>query len=261
MKIVGLRVDIDTVRDAEALPALLELLKKYEAKATFFAAAGYDRVGMNIVKYIGKPRELIEKMPLKRYGLKNLLLSVVHPAQLQEHPNLKRIIEDEHELGLHGYEHHEWANNLNKSSRTEIRKKIETGCKLFREAFKSKPASFASPGFKATANFLLAIEGFKFKYSSDFLCGDFLYGDSVFEKPFYPVVSGRELSTLQVPVTLDFEDVQFIDLFRKKLNDGNLLTFYLHPHATLFKNKIFEQVLETYGTKFRTFAEVAEEWE
>jgi len=51
---MGLRVDVDSIADAQAVPELLDILKKYESKATFFITTGPDETLRNFSHYTGK---------------------------------------------------------------------------------------------------------------------------------------------------------------------------------------------------------------
>lgn len=239
-KYVGLRVDIDTVKDAEVLPVLLEILDEYDLKATFFVTTGRDNLAKNLKNY-RNPLRLIKKIP--QYGLTSVLYSLILKREVQESRNLNLILDKGHELGLHGYDHYTWMNYPDSFTKERIRDFISNGCERVEKAFGCYPNSFASPGFKTNSSFLSVLEAFRFKYSSDFIG----------EKAFYPEINGKRMKTLQVPVSMrsfgELEDKGLGDkqIFEVTIEAFSRLEFfvlYLHPsYEPIFKRLLLERVL------------------
>ncbi|MCZ7406587.1 MAG: polysaccharide deacetylase family protein [Candidatus Methanoperedens sp.] len=186
---VGVRVDIDTVRDAMMLPTTLELLENHGIRASFFVTTGLDETYRNFRHYLN-PLKLISGNTLRRYGF-SMFSGLLARKDVQSSRELNMILDHGHELGLHGYNHYEWMNNLDNKSREEISGWISKGCELFEKAFGYYPECFAAPGFRTNAVFLEVLDGFGFRYSSDFMG----------VKPFYPDLNGMKLRTRQVPVS------------------------------------------------------------
>ncbi len=234
----GLRVDVDSIADALELPALLDILERYESRATFFIATGSDDTFRNVWHYTGKK---IFNLPFRRYsmGFFHGLLN----RHVESHRNLKMLIDTDHEIGLHGYRHYEWMNLLHKKSKEEISNMISKGCELFEREFGFTPISFASPGFRDGDQYLLALDEFGFDYSSDF------YGDRI----FYPEINGRRLETIQVPVSmpspgeLGADDSAILTKI-KELCKSEYFVFYIHPsYEPVFKKNLLEQILNIVG--------------
>lgn len=245
---VGLRVDIDCIADAMAIPQLLEILEKYSSKATFFITTGPDETLRNAIHYSGKK---FFNIPLKRYlpGFSRCLFK----KNVEAHSDLKLLLDSGHEIGLHGYRHYEWMNFLNKKSKEDISEMISKGCDLFEQVFGYSPRCFASPGFKTSDHFLLALDEFGFKYSSDF------YGDKV----FYPEVNKNLLMTAQIPVSIPSlcelpENENKILLKIKELCSSKYSVFYIHPSCDpIFRKSLFEKIL-TFSGGTRTLLEIYE---
>lgn len=267
---VGLRVDIDAIGDVKAIPALLDVLRERNVKATFFVSMGPDKSGRNIFRYLSKPRSLIMGKSLKRYGFKNLILGLIHPREIQENcEDLIGIMEGGHELGLHGYDHYNWTRRLCRMNKEEIRAIIQKGYELFEGVFGTPPKSFASPGFKTSPEFFSVLDSFGFRYSSD------LIGDT----PFYPVIGGERLKTLQIPISMrsigelvmeGVEDEVIIQIFQqcyeKAIETQRFFTFYIHPSYELsFKPELLNRVIEIIASdervKMGTFDQVAKRQE
>ena len=78
--------------------------------------------------------------------------------------NIELILEKGHELGLHGYDHYTWLNNLDSFTEGQIRDFISHGCERIEKAFGFYPKAFAAPGFKTNPNFIAVLDDFRFKY-------------------------------------------------------------------------------------------------
>ncbi|MDO8726600.1 MAG: polysaccharide deacetylase family protein [Candidatus Methanoperedens sp.] len=235
---MGLRVDVDSIADAMAVPELLDLLKKYHSKATFFITTGPDETLRNISHYTGKN---LLSIPLKRY-IPGFFQSIIR-RNVESHQALQVLINSGHEIGIHGYRHYEWMNFLHKKNIAEISNMIETGCKLFEKVFGIPPRSFSSPGFTTSKEYLLALDDFDFDYSSDF------YGFH----PFNPQVGDKKFGTLQLPVTipspceLQDDDEKIIRNIRELCKKDHFI-LYIHPSCELlYRRELLESILECAG--------------
>ena len=242
MKYAGLRVDIDGVKDAELLPLLLDMLNRQGIKATFFLTSGPDNTAWNMRHYVN-PLNLIRRRAFKRYGL-HMLNGLLFKREVLKSKNIDLILDNGHELGLHGYDHYNWMNHLDSKSMEEIGALISCGCDLFEQAFGFYPKSFASPGFKMNSSFLSVLDDFGFSYSSDFIA----------ERAFYPEIGGKVCRTLQIPVSMrsigeqeesGLSDNQILKAVMDRLSRSSPFVFYCHPsYEPVFKPALMERVLK-----------------
>lgn len=257
-KVGGVRVDIDSIGDIDALPATLDLLDECEVKASFFVAMGPDKTGRNLPKYLKEPWTLGKVRPM-RFGFRNLIRGLVSPACMQDYRAALYAIEKRgHEVGLHGYDHYRWM----KTNGEEVGPLIEEGCTLFREVFKSAPRSFASPGFTVNREILRKIDDFNFDYSSDF----------IYKEPSYPTLEGEKFNTLQIPVCIksvgEFgmdgsNDGKILQTFKRELGTRRFFTFYFHPsYEVKFRLELLEEIIRLVQkeAEILTFAKIAEKW-
>lgn len=235
---MGLRVDVDSIADAMAVPALLDLLKNFDSKATFFITTGPDQILMNVSHYAGKN---LLNIPLKRY-IPGFFHSILR-HNVESHPSLGILINSGHEIGLHGYRHYEWMNFLHKKNMVEISNMIETGCKLFEKEFGASPRSFSSPGFATSEEYLFALDNFGFDYSSDF------YGFH----PFYPQVRDKKFDTIQLPVRipslgeLQGNGEKILGTI-KELSEKDHFILYIHPSCELlYRKELLKNILGCAG--------------
>ncbi len=234
---IGVRVDIDSVRDAQLVPEALELLRNHGIKATFFVTTGVDESYRNFKNYLN-PLRIFSNRAIQRYGM-SAFTGMLNKKEVQRAKVLNMIHLEGHELGLHGYNHYNWMNNLDGVSTEQIKSWISRGCERFKKAFGHRPACFAAPGFKTTPNFLSALDDFGFNYSSDYR------GD----RPFYPRFNGSNYTTPQIPVTLALGETskyQLSDLKKRMNEEYNLL--YFHPSdLRVIPESVLEPIFDMIG--------------
>ncbi len=244
---ICIRVDVETVNCLlRGVPNLLELFDKYSFKATFFVPMGPDCLGRNF-----KTSDLtryLRLVPLKKFGLKNLLYGLLlPPPEMGKHRSeLTSIAEHGHEVGLHGYNHAEWARSLHLPQQ-DTEKMFLKGYNEFTEIFGKRPKAFSSPEFKTTEHILSMLDRY-----------DFLYGsDSRRQTPFWPKNERRTFETLQVPVTMpNLEELSWRGMsdrealkhvyseLEKKIEFGGLAVFLIHPsYEGLWKRSLFSALL------------------
>ena len=251
---ICIRIDIDTIRDTQVLPTILEILNEFNIPATFFVTTGPDTTFKNYKNYLN-PIKLLKNNAIKQHGIKQMFRGLLHKQQVQISKNVRSILENNHELGLHGYHHYNWINTLHQKNPDEIKKWISKGCELFEHEYGSRPMSFASPGFTTSPVFLEALDDFKFEYSSDFRGKD----------AFYPTTGSRKLSTLQLPVAersfgeLEQEGLSEDEIYNRFKNDldnaNDFFIFYMHPsYEPIIKKHLLVRVLEyiTANNNFET---------
>jgi undecaprenyl phosphate-alpha-L-ara4FN deformylase len=244
---IGVRVDVDTVRDAKMLPHTLELLREREIRASFFVTTGVDETYRNYKNYLN-PARLLFSGAIQRYGM-DIFTGLLSKMAVQDTPEIGLILDEGHELGLHGVDHFWWMNNLGGVGREEISSQISRGSDLFEGAFGFQPRCFAAPGFKTSADFLSALDDFDFKYSSDFIGHEF----------FYPSNNGTTFKTMQMPVSLDLErhdEGEARDKLKNQMASGYSV-FYFHPSSEpVFRRELLEEALDLVSGSAKPLGEM-----
>jgi peptidoglycan/xylan/chitin deacetylase (PgdA/CDA1 family) len=193
-RIVGLRIDVDTLRGFEkGVAPLIELLRHFNIKATFFIVTGYDnplRAIPRIITERGFVRRLLTLQSSFRYKSLSLM------TRLPFRESIRMIQDNGHEIGLHGNHHFIWQQQMKNWSTDRIQMDMSRAGENFRLHMDFCPLSFAAPGWVTTSEFFLAEEAFHFEYCSD------TRGIA----PFYPRIGKKVLRTLQIPVTLQTLD-------------------------------------------------------
>jgi undecaprenyl phosphate-alpha-L-ara4FN deformylase len=195
---LAIKVDVDTwIGLQQGVPNLLALFQCHAVPASFFIAFGPDNSG-KALRRVFKPG-FLQKMwrtnPLRIYGLKTLLCGTFLPPPIigEMAPELLREVVDQgHELGIHGYDHVLWQDRLERMGEAAVTREIERASASYAKALKTAPQSFAAPGWQANRVSLAVQDRQRFLYCSD-TRGAF---------PFLPSMQGHTYQTLQIPTTL-----------------------------------------------------------
>lgn len=197
-----IRVDVDTrIGLKEGVPRLLDLFRRNALCASFFVSFGPDNTGRALrrLKRFDFWVKMLRTNPLRLYGLRTLLsgtlLSPV-PVAEGEPEVLQSILAGGHELGIHGYDHVHWQDDLENMDERDIEAELYQAKEIYERLIGTAPLSSAAPGWKCTAKSLAVQDRLGFLYASD------ARGSC----PFFPLDDGRAFKTLQIPTTLPTMD-------------------------------------------------------
>lgn len=219
-KIIGLRIDVDTFRGtAKGVPKLCELLKKHDVRGTFYFSVGPDNMGRHLWRLL-KPKFLWKMLRTNAaglYGPEIVLMGTAWPGlKIGKYLSgtIRQAFDAGHEIGFHAWDHHRAQSKLHRMTPQELHDELSRGITLLTSIINQMPVSSAAPGWIANDNLLLAKSKYPFLFNSD--CrGDY---------PFYPIVSGKVIKQLQIPVTLPTYDEA---LGRNNVNNDNYNDFQL----------------------------------
>ena len=194
-----LRVDVDFAFGLRrGVPFLLRLFEELGIRATFCVVMGPDT--------LSRHRSRVSKngylRRLRKFGIRNLACHV-GPALLRSRITpatvgmgnkrlLEKIIEDGHELSIHGYDHADWADRCREYTAEETRYQVDAAVGEFRKMFGDRDWAWVSPNWRCNAHLFDYLDAKGIAYSSDTRgC-----------EPFYPKFGSREFRVLQLPVSL-----------------------------------------------------------
>lgn len=249
-KIIYLRVDVDfSVGLKKGVPFLLDVFKKRGIEATFFVVMGPDTLWRHLFKmkstnYRRRISSFNTVKLLFYFGpavLKSLLLHVT--VGRGNAKALQQIVLGGHELGIHGYDHAEWATGCYEFTQSETEFQMDKAISQFEEYFPSREWAWAAPNWKCNSHMLNYLDEHGIHYSSD------LRGCS----PFFPVLEGRRGSHIQFPINLPclHEMIQahvpkdkIFDVFSKCL-DKSYNLFCIHDYYEgLMQRKLFVDLID-----------------
>jgi undecaprenyl phosphate-alpha-L-ara4FN deformylase len=234
---VALKVDVDTwIGLKEGVPRLLALFRHYAVPASFFIAFGPDNSGKALRRIF--KRGFLHKMwrtnAVRIYGVKTLLCGTLLPPPIigdMAPELLQAVVDDGHELGIHGYDHVLWQDRLQDLGEAGITNEIERAVASYVKTLKISPQGFAAPGWQATDASLVVQDRQGFLYCSD--------TRGVF--PFLPRIHGQTFQTLQIPTTLPTLDEvlgldgmhgeQVNDVFLSQLRSDRLNVHTIHAEV------------------------------
>jgi peptidoglycan/xylan/chitin deacetylase (PgdA/CDA1 family) len=193
-----LRVDVCTYRGLrDGVPGVLDVLKRAKARATFYVTFGPDASGLALLKLLN-PKfalKMVRTKAASTYGWATAFYGTLLPSPLVGAglPDTVRRIRDEgHEIGAHGWDHRRWQDRLPKYDAARLKDEFAKMMEAYRSVLGAAPASFAAPAW------LLTRDLFDLEQTSGVRFGS----DTRGRYPFYPIFEGKRGAVPQYPVTL-----------------------------------------------------------
>lgn len=196
---IGLRIDVDFACDLRSgVPYMLDFLRDFAMKATFFVAIG-GHTGPRR-PWLGRLLKADYWRRYRRLGLWRILTRMGPPSILAAGDRLRRsasilhrIVEEGHELGLHGYDHAWWADHVWTAERAELEAEIDRACDALRDATSLETRAWASPNWRTNEHVIEILHSHGAPYLSECWGRD----------PFVTVTGTcREVALPHLPITL-----------------------------------------------------------
>lgn len=196
---VMLKLDVDThegLRDGG--PNLLDLFGEFGIKASAFFTFGPDNSGQVIRRIFTKKgflRKMLRTRATSVYSKRTMLYGTLlkAPPVAEAFPEILRGYEAAgHEVGIHGYDHVNWHDKLDRMGRDKIRDIFGKASASYEEILGHSAETCAAPGWKVNADSLHVQD------EAGIICAS----DTRGETPFRPVIGGVKFRALQVPTTL-----------------------------------------------------------
>ncbi len=262
------KVDIDTYEGIlYGLPRLRKFFAQEKIQATFFITFGPDFSGRAIFRVL-KKKGFLEKMirtgGVKMYGWRTILSGLLLPPHwvgLSQQRELRKLVDDGHEVGIHSWDHTLWHDYLPYMSLMKIESEIQKSWEAFYGIFGFEPRSMAAPGWMITPKAL---------YLED-MAGLLYASDSRGKSPFFPVSGNLEFDTLQIPTTLPtFDEAvgrngwradNFHELILSQLQEGlNVHTIHTETEGMMGHKEfqILVNRLRDRGVEFVRLQDMAE---
>lgn len=266
---LGIKVDVDTYQGMkEGVPNLLKIFKKMGIKATFFIAMGPDNSGKAIKRIFRKGflnKMLRTKAPTS-YGIKTLLYGTLltPPFIGKNFTDLFLEIKDSgHEVGIHGYDHVKWQDELDYMSYNEFNEEFKKAVDEYIRIFKTSPKSSAAPAWKCN----------EISFSVEDKNNLLYHSDTRGEYPYYLKLSSSTFKTLEIPSTLPtldeiyglggFSENKIIPYYLSQLKKDRLNVLTIHAEMEgRWKKELFEEFLKRVSElqcDFVTLEKIAKE--
>lgn len=196
--LLGLLVNVRTSPGYRNLFALLKVLERHDARATFAFGLGPDRPFLGAAAFLSEPRLALRAFRLglyRAYGWGCLLTGLLGPGRplaARAREGVRAVREAGHELAALPWDHWRWRRKVARLDPDRLAAELLKGAEALSEAAGKEVRVFASPGWLCTEESLRQEARLSPLFGADCRGTD----------PFLPVLDGRVLKTPQVPVTL-----------------------------------------------------------
>jgi len=186
MKRIALKIDVDTCHGAlYGVPALLDMLQRHDATATFFFSLGPDYSG----------RQTGDDSLTRYYDRRTRLYGRLLPAPdigRRAVAALRQVRQAACEVAIHAWNRAQWENLALNAANKWSEQQLRLACRQFEDIFAESPFAHAAAGWRSNRHALRLTQRLGFCYASD--CrGKF---------PFIPVIDGELVHCPQLPTTL-----------------------------------------------------------
>ncbi|MDB5807409.1 MAG: 4-deoxy-4-formamido-L-arabinose-phosphoundecaprenol deformylase [Betaproteobacteria bacterium] len=204
---IALKIDVDTYRGTlEGVPALVALLQKYQAGATFLFSLGPDHTG-RAIKRVFRPgffSKVSRTSVVEHYGVKTLLYGTLLPGPdigRKCAPIMRDVTKAGFETGIHTWDHVKWQDSIgtgadpakpDNASNEWTEREMRAACTRYEEIFGVPARTHGAAGWQMNRHALRLTQRLEFDYCSD----------TRGSQPFIPVVCGEVLACPQIPSTL-----------------------------------------------------------
>ncbi|HTH93762.1 MAG TPA: polysaccharide deacetylase family protein [Rhodocyclaceae bacterium] len=197
-KLLALKIDVDTYRGTlRGVPRLVELLRQYQAGATFLFSLGPDHTGRAIKRAFrpGFMKKVSRTSVVSHYGLKTLMYGTVLPG-----PDIGRACKDiirsvrdaGFETGVHCWDHIRWQDGVEHADMAWTERDMKRAHDRYTDIFKEAPGVHGAAGWQMNAHAVRLTQRLGYRYSSD----------TRGTHPFMPVINGEITLCPQIPGTL-----------------------------------------------------------
>lgn len=173
MGMLGLKIDVDTYEGMKnGVSSLLQTLKEFNLKGTFFLSIGPDNSGRAALQLIRNPlflKKMMRTNAASLYGWKTALYGTLLPAPMiaLSFPQVvKEIIAAGHEVQFHAWDHRRWQDELTSKSEKWIREWFAKGMNGFEKLTGKKPTAFGAPSWLIDDRVLEIMKEHTFDYAS-----------------------------------------------------------------------------------------------
>ncbi|MGH8402285.1 MAG: polysaccharide deacetylase family protein, partial [Gammaproteobacteria bacterium] len=197
-KQLALKIDVDTLRGTlEGVPALVSMLRKHGAQATFLFSLGPDNTGRALRRFFrpGFLKKVFRTNVAGNYGLKTLMYGTLIPGPyigVKGAATMRAVRDAGFEVGIHTWDHIRWQDFVARRDAAWTAREFGRAVARFGEVFGMAPKTFGAAGWQINAHALALQEQFRFDYASD----------TRGTHPFLPVMKGRKFTVPQLPTTL-----------------------------------------------------------
>jgi undecaprenyl phosphate-alpha-L-ara4FN deformylase len=251
---LALKIDVDTFRGTrEGVPALIDILKRHGADATFLFSLGPDHTGRAIKRALrpGFMDKVGRTSVLSHYGVRTLLYGTVLPGPdigKRCAPILRKVRDEGFEVGIHTWDHVKWQDGVARAGARWTGWQMALATARFREVFGSDAEVHGAAGWQMNVHAYRGTQAQGFRYASD----------TRGTHPFIPVVRAEIVNCPQFPTTLPTLD-ELIGL--DAVTEDNVAAKLLERTAADPRDHVYTLHAELEGMKLApAFEKLLEGW-
>ncbi|AWI08840.1 4-deoxy-4-formamido-L-arabinose-phosphoundecaprenol deformylase [Ereboglobus luteus] len=248
---LALKIDVDTERGTRVgVPALVALLREFEASACFLFSLGPDNTG-KAIRRVFRPgffKKVSRTSVVSMYGVRTLLNGTLLPAPHigRKHAGVMRAVREAgFETGIHCNDHFRWQDYVRTMPLEKVRAEFGAARSEYERVFGTRALTAGAPGWQTCVNARQVYDEADLLYSSD----------TRGRAPFFPRIDGRVFNTLEIPSTLptfdellgrpEFPDDKIVAHYMSLLREDALNVFTLHAEIEgMMKAPLFRALLE-----------------
>jgi undecaprenyl phosphate-alpha-L-ara4FN deformylase len=198
---IAIRCDVDfAIGLSRGVPFLMRELDRRGIKITFLVTMGPDGFGRNVERlsskgYFKRIRRMNIPSMLVKFGpayLAKNLAGLEQNVGLGNSDMMKMILDNGHELGIHGWDHYWWAENVWQVDEAALIQDTLQAKVAFQEIIGTGPLTSGAPNWRVSVPYLKLADQLGFEY----------FADTRGFYPYYPRNGNWTAKTLQVPFNL-----------------------------------------------------------
>lgn len=219
-----IRIDLESDKGIkEGLPKLLELFKRHQVKGSFYLVMGGESNLFEMLKNRGELKSAGERS-IKLWSLKEKLRMLLFPRDFVKRNKkiLRKILQEGHELGIHGWKHREWTRNLDN---VPVKRRLNQIISKYNRYFRQNPRSWSSPGFNVNKTVLNELKQAGISYISDF--DEFKNYEGLKNIPI-TLCGKNKMPFIEYWVGQNKTDNEILEIFKKEIKNKKFVSFYLH---------------------------------
>ena len=219
-----IRIDLESNKGIKrGLPKLLDLFQKKGIRGSFYIAMGGETGALGLLNNSKKMQNAGERK-IKVFNFFEKLRIALFPKDFVSSNKaiLQRVIDEGHELGIHGWKHRSWTRNF---ERLDKNNELNLAISKYEKLFGKKPISFSAPGFMIDEETIKLLGEKGIIHISDY---DKDKKIGKVKNVAINTLGQNRMPFIEYWVGEGKKDGEILELFEKSIRGKKRVSFYLH---------------------------------